>query len=79
MNVLKGYRMDYFINLISTQELADATDLKIRRIQLLANDLINRGLARRIGKLLVCHTSAIDYVLSIKGTRPSRNKSPVTI
>ena len=61
-----------FDNLISTEELAQATGLTVRRIQQLAPDLIAQGLAKRIGRPLVCDHAAIEYINGRSDPEPAK-------
>lgn len=61
--------MGHFDNLISPGQLAEATGKKIRWIQVIADELIEKGFAARVGKPLVCHKSAIDYIKTRRETR----------
>ncbi len=67
--------MGYFDDFISTGQLAKATGKKIRWIQVIADELIEKGLAERIGKPLICHKSAIDYIKSRPETRGGGKKT----
>ena len=51
-----------FKNLLSTEEISKATGRKQRWIQKIADELIIRGLAKYIGRALVCHADAIKYI-----------------
>jgi hypothetical protein len=53
---------DRVVGEISTAQLAQATGLSVKRIQQLAAELIDSGLARRVGRILVCSKSAIRYI-----------------
>ena len=61
--------MDYFKDLISTADLAAECGLTLRRIQQLADTLIENGLAKRIGKPLVVHRSAIEWINNLPENR----------
>jgi hypothetical protein len=66
--------MDFFKDFISPGELADATGKKLRWIQAIADELIQKGFAARIGKPLVCHKSAIEYIKNRPETRGGGTK-----
>ena len=61
--------MNYFDNLMSTAELSDSTGKSLRWIQQIAQELIDNGVAKRIGKPLICHTDAIAYIKQRPETR----------
>lgn len=58
-----------FDDLISTAEVAEATGKSIRWIQSMASELVRFQLAKRIGKVLVCHKNAINYINNRPETR----------
>lgn len=53
---------DHFKDLLSSQELARATGKQQRWIQSISMELIALGLARHIGRSLICHVDAIKYI-----------------
>jgi hypothetical protein len=60
---------DYFRDFITTEKLAEATGKKLRQIQRLGPELVEKGLALRIGRNLLCHQKAISYVKHRPETR----------
>jgi hypothetical protein len=63
-----------FENMISVGQTAARTGLSDRRIQQLAPALLNAGLAKRIGKTLIVHISAVDWIKSLPETRGRKKK-----
>jgi hypothetical protein len=53
---------DRVVGDMSTAQLAEATGLTVKRVQQLAAELIRNGLARRVGRVLICSQLAVGYI-----------------
>ncbi|MCP4745617.1 MAG: hypothetical protein GY874_05665 [Desulfobacteraceae bacterium] len=59
---------------LTTAELAALTGLSRERIIQMGNELIKNGVARKVGKVLVCSKHAINYVQNRPEKRGAHNK-----
>lgn len=59
---------DYFKDLLSSADLAEATGRSQRQVQKITGELIRVGMAKKVGKVAVFHRSAIQYICG----RPTR-------
>jgi hypothetical protein len=60
---------DLFKNLRSSEQVAEETGLTVRRIQQLAPDLINKGLAQKFSRVTIFHKTAIPFIRDLPETR----------
>ena len=70
----EGFHWDktpkYFNDLLSASELADKVGKSQELIRQLTQELLEKGLARKVGKITIFHSAAIEYI----SLRPDRRK-----
>lgn len=58
-----------FKSLMSSEQIAEETGLTIRRIQQLAPDLIEKGLAQKFSRVTIFHKTAVPFIRDLPETR----------